>query len=95
MTFPPPSAASSPRPAADVAVPVASGIPGPQAAGRGGNPPQQERTDVRNAAERVVEIYYGLAEDANDGEFALWSQTDLIVAIVALARALAVDEESA
>lgn len=49
----------------------------------------QARIDYAEAsvellAERVVNIYRGLAGDANDGEFALWTQYDLIGAIVAL-----------
>jgi predicted metal-dependent HD superfamily phosphohydrolase len=44
--------------------------------------------DLREAALDVVERYRGLANDANDGEFALWFETDLVNAIVALDTAL-------
>jgi len=32
-------------------------------------------------AEKVVKIYEGLRVDANDGEFAFWSEDDLVVAL--------------
>jgi hypothetical protein len=40
--------------------------------------------EVERAARAVVRIYRGLANDENDGEFALWSEHDLVHAIVAL-----------
>jgi hypothetical protein len=45
--------------------------------------------DVVEAAHRVDEIYEGLRTDANDGEFALWSEGDLLKALHALRPPLA------
>jgi hypothetical protein len=39
-------------------------------------------------ARTVWRVYDGLRLDANDGEFALWSEDDLIVALHALGKAI-------
>lgn len=44
--------------------------------------------DVAEAAETVDRIYEGLRTDANDGEFALWSEDDLVAALHKLRPAL-------
>ena len=46
--------------------------------------PVLDKEALREAAAKVTRIYHGLANDENDGEFALWAQTDLINAIVDL-----------
>jgi hypothetical protein len=44
---------------------------------------------IARAAHKVDEIYEGLRTDASDGEFSIWSEDDLMVALHALRPALA------
>ena len=48
----------------------------------------ENRIGVREAAEQVLREYDLWAEDANDGEFALWSSDRLMAAFMRLREAL-------
>ena len=54
----------------------------------GRDPQPQETAAILDAASEVARIYEGLRLDANDGEFALWSEDDLVAALHALMLAV-------